>query len=163
MTLDIIIIAVIMFIAILLLLAEIFLLPGFSIAGIAGALFATAGTIYAYTINTTTGHITLGGSFVLFGGLFFWLLRAKSFQRIALKTDVDSTLTSTRDLGLQVGDEGITLSRLAPIGKARFGQATVEAKALENFIDEQTHVVIVRIDGYNVVVQTLNKTNDNGD
>ena len=156
MALDLIIIAAIMLIAILLFLAEIFLLPGFTIAGIAGGLFAIAGIIYGYTLNATTGHITLGASALVFSGLFFWLLRAKSFHRIALNTDVDSTLTSTRDLGLQVGDEGITLSRLAPIGKARFGDLTVEAKAIENFIDEQTPIVIVRIDGYNVVVQTIN-------
>lgn len=163
MTLDIIIITAIMLIAILLFLVEIFLLPGFTIAGVAGAIFAIGGVVYAYTLSPTAGHITLGGSVVVFGGLFLWLLRAKSFQRVALKTDVDSTLTSTRDMGLQVGEEGVTLSRLAPIGKARFEQITVEAKAMENFIDEQTPVVIVRIDGYNVVVQTINKTNYNGD
>lgn len=155
MTWDIIIITAIMLIAILLFLAEIFLLPGLSIAGIAGVLFAIAGVVYAYTINITTGHITLGGSVFVFGGLFLWLLRAKSFQRVALKTDVDSTLTSTRDLNLRIGDEGVTLSRLAPIGKARFGQTIVEAKAQDSFIDEQTPIEIIRINGYNVIVQLI--------
>jgi membrane-bound ClpP family serine protease len=58
-------------------------------------------------------------------------------------------------MGLQIGDKGITLSRLAPIGKARFNNTTVEAKAQENFIDEQTPVVIVRIEGYNVIVEPI--------
>lgn len=154
--LDIIIIVAVILIAIFLFLAEIFLLPGFTIAGIAGAIFAIAGIGYAYTLSINIGHITLGSSVVIFGGLFFWLLRARSFQRIALKTDVDSTITSTRDLGLQVGDEGLTVSRLAPIGKACFGNTTVEAKAVDSFIDEQIPVVIVRIDGYNVIVETIN-------
>ncbi|MDR2233556.1 MAG: NfeD family protein [Tannerella sp.] len=153
MTLSIIIIILIMAVAILLLLLEIFFLPGVTVAGVGGSIFAVGGIIYAYSVGTIIGHITLISSIVLFGGMFFWLLRAKSFQRIALKTNVDSTLTSTRDMGLHVGDQGITLSRLAPIGKARFGQTTVEAKTQEDFIDEQTPVIIVRIEGYNVIVE----------
>ena len=156
MALNIIIIIIFMAVAIFLFLLEIFLLPGITIAGIGGGLFAIGGIIYAYSVGTVTGHITLVGSIALFVGFFFWLLRAKSFQRIALKTNVDSTLTSTRDMGLQTGDKGISLSRLAPIGKARFGNTTVEAKTQGDFIDEQTPVVIVRIEGYNVVVDPIN-------
>jgi len=155
MSLSIIIIILLMAVAILLLLLEIFFLPGVTVAGVGGSIFAIGGIIYAYSVGTVTGHITLAGSIALFGGIFFWLLRAKSLQRIALKTNVDSTLTSTRDMGLQIGDQGVTLSRLAPIGKARFGQTTVEAKAQEDFIDEQTPVAIIRIEGYNVIVKKL--------
>ena len=144
-----------MAVAIILFLLEIFLLPGITIAGVGGVLFAIGGIIYAYTVGTVTGHITLIGSVVLFVGFFAWLLRAKSFQRVALKTNVDSTLTSTRDMGLQVGDKGVALSRLAPIGKARFGDTTVEAKTQGDFIDEQTPIAIIRLDGYNVVVETI--------
>ena len=144
-----------MAVAILLFLLEIFLLPGITIAGVGGVLFAIGGIIYAYSVGPVAGHITLVGSLVVFFGIFFRLLRKNSFQRVALKTDVDSTLTSTREMGLQIGDQGITLSRLAPIGKARFNNTTVEAKAQEDFIDEQTPVVIVRIEGYNVVVEKV--------
>jgi membrane-bound ClpP family serine protease len=153
--LDIVIIVTCMGMAIFLFLLEIFLLPGITVAGVGGALFAIGGVVYAYSIGSVTGHITLAASVVLFGAFFFWLLRAKSFQRVALKTTVDSTVTSTRELGLQVGDEGVTLSRLAPIGKARFGQITVEAKTLGDFVDEQTPVVIIRIEGYNVIVNSI--------
>jgi membrane-bound ClpP family serine protease len=145
-----------MAIAIFLFLLEIFLLPGTTIAGIGGGIMAIGGVIYAYSVGTVTGHITLACSVVLFVCFFAWLLRAKSFQRVALKTNVDSTLTSTRDMGLQVGDKGITLSRLAPIGKARIGDTTVEAKTQGEFIDEQTPVGVVRLDGYNVLVETIN-------
>ena len=155
MALDIIIIIIFMAVAIILFLLEIFLLPGVTIAGIGGALCAIGGIIYAYSVGTVTGHITLVSSLALFFGVFFRLLRANSFQRVALKTNVDSTLTSTRDLGLQPGDKGITISRLAPIGKARFDNTTVEAKAQEDFIDERTPVVIVRVEGYNVIVEPI--------
>ena len=64
------------------------------------------------------------------------VIRARSFNKVALKTDVDSKLTSSRDLGIEPGDEGITLSRLAPIGKARIKGITVEAKSMDELIDE---------------------------
>ena len=139
--------------AIALLLAEIFLLPGITIAGIAGALFAIGGVTYAYTISVTVGNITLGSSILVFGGIFLWLLRANSFQRVSLKTNIESTVESPRNMDLKVGDEGMTLSRLAPIGKARFHHITIEAKSTNEFIDENTPVVIVRVEGYNVIVE----------
>lgn len=166
MAIDIIIIVFLMVAAIFLILAEIFLLPGITIAGIAGVLFAIGGVAFAYSTSMMYGNITLGTSVVVFGGIFLWLLRSNSFHRVSLKTDIESTVASPRDMDLKVGDEGITLSRLAPIGKARFNEITVEAKSLNEFIDEKTPVVIIRIDGYNVVVesktgQSENKNNTN--
>jgi len=156
MILDIIIIIFLMATAILLILLEIFLLPGITIASVGGLIFAIGGVIYAYTIGETIGHITLISSAIVFGGIFLWLLRSKSFSRVALKTNIDSKLTSSRDLGIEPGDEGIALSRLAPIGKAEIKGIVVEAKSTGDFIDEETAIVVVRVDGYNVVVESKN-------
>ena len=153
MMMDILIIVFVMIAAIALLLAEFFLLPGLTIAGIAGTLFAIGGVVYAYTVGATTGNFTLGASFVIFGGTFIWLLRSNSFHRVALKTNIESTVESPRNMELEIGDEGISISRLAPIGKARFNNITTEAKSINEFIDENTPVVIVRIEGYNVIVE----------
>jgi membrane-bound ClpP family serine protease len=153
MGLEILIIVFVLVAAIGLLLAEIFLLPGITIAGIAGALFAIGGVAYAYTVGVMVGNITLGSSVIVFGGIFFWLLRSNSFHRVSLKTNIESTVESPRNMDIKVGDEGLTLSRLAPIGKARFGHVTIEAKSTNEFIDEHTPVVIMRIDGYNVIVE----------
>lgn len=159
MALDILIILFLMGLAITLILVEIFLLPGITLAGIGGILFALGGVIYAYTIGVSVGNITLIGSAVVFGGLFFWLLRSNSFKKVALHTEVDSRLTSSRELGIEVGDEGITLSRLAPIGKACIKGINVEAKSREAFIDEETPVVVVKVEGYNVTVIPKEESN----
>ena len=151
------IIALLMVIAIALLLLEIFMLPGITVAGIGGLLFAAGGLIYAYSVSTCVGHVTLGASLVAFAAAFAWLMRSKSFSRVALNTDIDSRLTSSRELGIVPGDEGITLSRLAPIGKALIKGQAVEAKALDELIDEGTPVIVMQVEGYNVVVQR--KTN----
>ena len=142
MLLDIAIIVFLMVAAILLILAEIFLLPGITLAGIGGAIFAIGGVV-----------------FIAFGVIFAWLLRSRSFNKIALKTDIDSKLTSSRDLGIEPGDEGITLSRLAPIGKARIKGINVEAKSQDELIDENTPIVVIRVDSYNVIVRPKEETN----
>ena len=146
MLLDIAIILFLMIAAIALLLAEIFLFPGITLAGISGALFAIGGIFLAYAEGTAVGHATLA----------FSLLRSRSFNKVALHTNIDSRLTSSRELGIQPGDEGITLSRLAPIGKARIKGIVVEAKSTNELIDEETPVVVVRVDSYNVLVRPIN-------
>jgi membrane-bound ClpP family serine protease len=153
MILDLIIIAFLIGIAIALILLEIFLLPGITLAGIGGALFAIGGMIYAYSVGTAIGHVTMIVSIVAFSGIFVWLLRSKSFNKVALHTDIDSKVTSARELDIHPGDEGVTLSRLAPIGKARIGGITVEAQSTCDFMDENTPVRVVRVNGYNVLVE----------
>mgnify|MGYP007081674086 FL=1 len=51
MLLDIAIIVFLMVAAIPLILAEIFLLPGITLAGIGGAIFAIGGVVFAYTVG----------------------------------------------------------------------------------------------------------------
>ena len=149
MLLDIAIIVFLMVAAILLILAEIFLLPGITLAGIGGAIFAIGGVVFAYTVGMWVGHLTLSLSIIAFGVIFAWLLRSRSFNKIALKTDI----------GIEPGDEGITLSRLAPIGKARIKGINVEAKSQDELIDENTPIVVIRVDSYNVIVRPKEETN----
>lgn len=160
MVFEIVIIIFLMAVAIVLILLEVFMLPGITVAGVGGFIFAAGGLIYAYAAGQTVGNITLLLSGITFGAAFIWLLRSNSFSKVALKTNVGSTLESTRDLGILPGDEGITLSRLAPIGKARIKGLTVEAKSMDELIDEHRTIEVVRVDGYNVVVK-LKKEIDN--
>lgn len=159
MILDIAIIVFLLIVAIVLILLEIFLLPGITLAGIGGFLFAAGGIIFAYSVGTITGNIALIASVVIFGITFAWLMRSNSFGRVALKTDINSKLISSRDLGIQPGDEGITLSRLAPIGKARINGINVEAKSQEELIDENTPIVVIRVDSNNVIVKPAGEQN----
>lgn len=153
MIFETLIIAFLMVVAIVLILLEIFMLPGITVAGVGGFIFAAGGLIYAYSVDTLAGNVTLTVSLLVFAATFVWLLRSKSFSRVALKTDVDSRLVSSRDLGIIPGDEGLTLSRLAPIGKARINGIMVEAKSMDELIDENTPVEVVRVDSNNIIVK----------
>ncbi|MDD4592527.1 MAG: NfeD family protein [Parabacteroides sp.] len=143
--------------SVILILLEIFLFPGITVAGIGGFIFAVGGLYYAYKLSWWTGNIALIATLITFGIAFIWMLRAKSLSRIALKTNVDSKLASSKDMGIKVGDEGVTVSRLAPIGKASINGIIVEAKSLDELIEEKSEVTVIRVEGYNVIVKRKNK------
>ena len=154
MILDIAIVAFLLVVAIVLLLLEIFLLPGITVAGIGGFLFAAGGVAYAYSkLGLLAGNISLISAGLVFAISFFWLLRSNSFSKVALKKEVGGKLVSCRDVGIEPGDEGITLSRLNPMGKIKVKGITVEAKSFNGFVDENIPVVVVRIDASNVLVK----------
>jgi len=153
----VIIITFLLITAVILILLEIFLFPGITVAGIGGFIFAVGGLYYAYKLSWWTGNIALIATLITFGIAFIWMLRAKSLSRIALKTNVDSKLASSKDMGIKVGDEGVTVSRLAPIGKASINGTIVEAKSLDELIEEKSEVTVIRVEGYNVIVKRKNK------
>ena len=51
-----------------------------------------------------------------------------------------------------MGQVGITLTRLAPMGKVRIGEVTVEAKAVDDFIDPKQPVEVIGFDNTVVIV-----------
>jgi len=96
MTLDLIIVIALLVLGVLFMLIEIFLLPGISIAGIAGAIFLIGGIAYAYLfLGSTAGNVSLIASGATLGGVFVWLLRSKSLRKISLNTNIESTVDNT--------------------------------------------------------------------
>lgn len=96
MTLNIAIVTIIILLGIVFLLIEFFLLPGISIAGIAGALFVIGGVVFAYiNLGATAGNIALVSSGVILGGAFVWLLKSKSLRKIALETEISESVDNS--------------------------------------------------------------------
>lgn len=161
MTFDIIIVSIVILLGILFLLIEIFLLPGISIAGIAGLVFIVGGIIYAYAyLGTTAGNITLLISVLVLTGGFLGLLRSKSLRKIALTNDIDSKVDTSDLEKIRPGDQGITLSRLNPIGKVGIKGVVVEGKSANGeLIEEGTQIEVVKVDSSNIVVKRKQSTN----
>lgn len=154
LTISIVIVASVILLGILFMLIEFFLLPGISIAGVAGGLFLLGGIIYAYLyLGNMGGNITLATSAIAFGISFFWLLKSKSFRKIALNTEINESVDNSDLHKIHVGDSGITLSRLNPIGKIMVNNMVVEGKNADGeWIEEDTEIEIVKIESYNVLV-----------
>lgn len=155
MTFDLIIVIALLALGVLFMLVEIFLLPGISIAGIAGAIFLIGGIAYAYLfLGSTAGNVSLVASAAALGGTFFWLLKSKSLRRISLETNIEGTVDNTNLLQMAAGDTGIAISRLNPIGKVLVNDIVAEGKSIDGaFIDEDTEIEIVKVETYNVLVK----------
>jgi len=154
---DILIVIVLCLIGIILILVEIFLIPGLTITAIGGAAFSIGGIYYAFrNLGTTAGIITLLLVIAIIGAAFVYLIKSKALDRIALKTNIKSTVADKESLDISVGDTGVSVSRLNPMGKVRVNNITMEAKTLGGFIDENTAIKVVKVSPSQLIVTTTN-------
>lgn len=143
-------------VGLVLIFAEILLIPGVGVAGILGLLSMGGSCFYAfYEFGNTTGAIITAVNVVLVVALAVWILRAKTWKRMALETNIDSKAVSSEASVLAVGDRGRTLTRLAPMGSARFGDYVIEVKALEGMLDPNVYVEVVLIEDNKIYVKPL--------
>lgn len=147
-------IIVLILVGLVLIFAEILLIPGVGIAGVLGLLSMGGSCFYAFhELGTTTGIIVTAVNAVLIVGLTIWVLRAKTWKKFTLDTNIDSKAFSLEGAKIAIGDRGKTITRLAPMGTVRFGEDTYEAKALEGMIDPSTEVEIVLIEDNKIYVE----------
>ena len=88
---DIALVVILIVAGVLLLLLELFLLPGFGIAGVAGFLSLAGAVAAAYLrIGTTAGHITLAAAIVAAALAVYGFIRSHALQKMALDTSIES-------------------------------------------------------------------------
>lgn len=177
-------------IGVLLLMIEIFVLPGFGIAGFLGITFILFGLFGMLVRNApselpwprdafawkdfTEGVIALTSGFVGFVVLA-WLL-AKYLPKLQflsglilvptaakLGTEIEvsmTTLPESKTISVNIGEVGEVISTLRPTGKAKFGAAIVDVVAEGDFLDRGTVVEIIEIQGNRVVVKAKGTETD---
>lgn len=150
-------IIVLILVGLVLIFAEILLIPGVGIAGLTGLLSMAGSCFYAFhELGTTSGIVITAVNAVLIVGLTVWVLRAKTWKKFTLNTNIDSKAFSLEGAKIGIGDRGRAITRLAPMGTARFGEETYEVKALEGMIDSGTDVEIVLIEDNRIYVEPYN-------
>lgn len=91
---DIVIVILLVVFGIGLLVAELFLIPGFGIAGVSGfgCLIASVGMAYwrLTPIYPWAGHITLGACIVLTALAIYGFVKSKAIKKMSLDTTIDS-------------------------------------------------------------------------
>lgn len=139
-------------VGIVLMIAEILLIPGVGVAGILGLLFMGGSCWYAfYEYGNLTGGIVAGVTAVVLVVFAVVVLRAKTWKRMTLNTTIESKVNQLT-VELSVSDKGRTITRLAPMGSVRFGDEIVEVKALEGMIDPNVEVEICMIEDGKIYV-----------
>lgn len=79
---------------VLLLIAELFLLPGFGIAGVCGFLSLAGAVVVAYIFLTPiypwAGHVTLAACVILTAVAIYAFIKGRAIEKMALNTTIDS-------------------------------------------------------------------------
>lgn len=136
-----------------LMFAEIMIIPGLGLAGILGALSMGGSCYYAFReFDHTAGFIVLAINVVLLILLLIWSLRSKTWKKMALETNITAK-ANVPDVEVNVGDKGVAATRLAPMGNARFGTHLLEVTAYEGMIPSGVEVEVVIVDKQKIFVK----------
>ena len=146
------IIAMIIF-GLVLMFAEIMLIPGIGIAGILGIISMGGSCYYAFReFDNTAGFIVLGVNVVLWTILLIWVLRSKTWKKMALETNITSKV-NIPEVAVAVGDKGVAATRLTPMGNVRFANHSLEVTAIDGMISSGAEVEVVLIDDKKIYVK----------
>ncbi len=141
---------------ILLLLLEILFVPGTTIVGVGGIILLAIGIYLSYAyLGTIVGHISLASCVVVVILSLVVLLKGNTWKRMALDSSIDSRSLVNMSTQVTVGDRGVTVSRLNPMGKALFGEKMLEVTADGEFVDEAKDIEVVKVEQNKIKVKIV--------
>lgn len=146
---------ILIFLGLLLLAMEFFVIPGFGIAGIAGIASLIGAAALAYNLYGYLACIIVSLTIVaLLVIMLIIFMRSKTWKRLSLETKIDAKVdTPPASKGLKRGETGIAVTRLAPGGLARFGEINVEVATRGSLIEPGSSVVITEVEGNRIFVE----------
>lgn len=137
-----------------LMFAEILIIPGVGFAGILGVISMGGSCYLAFQdYGTTTGLIVLAVILVLLILLLVWALRSKTWEKMSLKDNITSKAV-VPEVSVAVGDKGVAVTRLAPMGNVRFGNSMLEVTSMNGVINSGEEVEVVMVDDKKIFVNT---------
>lgn len=156
---------------IVLILLELFVIPGFGVAGILGIICLVCGLAFSMVVNdyfnfsisepgmlfnsfllVIASMVTATVVMVIFGKS---LLKTKAFKRLVLQDEQRSEegYTSSRLNSELVNREGVAKTVLRPSGKVEIDGKWFDAIALDGFIDIGEAVYVEKHENYNLFVR----------
>ena len=147
---------------------EIFVIPGFGIAGILGIIMMLGSVFFVFdgAYNLRTAVLWLSISVILTSALVivaaFFLPETRLFQRFALSTVMDTDMgyhsSSSEDFQAYLGQSGTALTPLRPSGTARIADKRVDVVTVGDFIPQNSNVRVVEVEGSKVFVEAVEET-----
>lgn len=148
-----IIIVTVLVLGLILLFAEVAIVPGFGVAGVLGILALGAGAIAAWTeLGEFWGGLTIGISLVAAGIMLVWLPKSRAARRMVLEHS-QAEAASQIDRSPLIGRRGVTVTPLRPTGRVRFGSEEVDVVTEGEYIDASREVEVTTVEGPRVVVR----------
>lgn len=146
-----------------LLLVEIFLIPGFGVAGISGIILMVGGLLFTLDTNMGSWNAAiqaLGESLavivVLGAFLIYFLPKTPLWQSTILQreeTSEEGYTASPEELRKFEGKYGVALTPLRPAGAAVIDGERVDVVSNGSFIEKDTRVEVLKVEGGRVIVR----------
>lgn len=149
-------IILLIFIGIFLFLVEFLLVPGVTIAGIAGFILIVSAIYFGYdTYGSPEGHYILASTALLTVITIFFALRGRTWKRLTVDTKIEGKVSSYVEDKIKVGDVGKSVTRLNPMGKVFINGEILEAKSTGSYIEQKKKIKVVHIKDFRVIVEPL--------
>ena len=144
---------------------EVFVIPGFGIAGILGITMILGSVFFVFdgAYNLRTAVLWLSISVIMTSALailaVFLLPETSIFQRFALSTVMDAGMgyhaSSPEDFQAYLGKSGTALTPLRPSGTAKIADKRVDVVTLGDFIPRNSGIRVVEVEGSKVFVEAV--------
>ncbi|MBN2238023.1 MAG: NfeD family protein [Bacteroidales bacterium] len=152
-----IIILILITLGIIFILLELLVIPGTTFVGIIGIVALAFGVYEIFILyGNTWGIISLVGTSLFSIVTLVMALRSNTWNKAMLSTSIDSKISQQVE-NITVGSTGVTISRLTPMGKARFGDDFVEVSTFGAFVDPGKEVQVVEIENNKIFVEIIEK------
>lgn len=140
-----------------LIIVEIIFIPGTTVVGVLGFIFAVAGIVICYKhFGSEVGFYTMISMAVITLATVFYSFRTGVWTKFSLKSTIDSKVNEGLLASINIGDEGTSVSTLRPVGKAAFGNRQFEVKTLGNYVESGVPVRIKSILANQIIVEPIN-------
>lgn len=140
----------------LLIALEIVVIPGTTIAGVAGILILLATVFVSYLyFGARTGNVVLIGSGLVTASLVFVGYKFFHASGVALNASLKESKVepSHRDIPIHVGDVGVAFGDIKPQGKAIINSRTLMVQSTGEFIPDNAELTVVEVKANKVIVQ----------
>jgi len=160
---------IVFILGIILLLLEIFVIPGFGVSGISGIILVVAGLFFAMINNdyftfkevqipdiSRSLLTVLSGVLMGFIGILWLSSRIGEkgmFRKIALTTDLADSESIDRETHNLIGKTGKTMTGLRPSGKVIIDNEVYDAVSNQGFIDSGATVTVVKFENMQIYVE----------
>ena len=160
------IVALIFVVGLALIILEVFVIPGFGVAGILGIILMLASVFYTFFQSTDDFSIALlwlSISVILTSVLAIlatiFLPKSAPFQHLALSTVMSAEQgyhsAGSQDFEVFLGKTGVALTPLRPAGTARIDNKRLDVITVGDFIAQNTPVKVLEVEGSKISVEAL--------
>ena len=137
------------------LLLEIMVVPGATVVGLFGVGLVIAGVVVSFNhYGAEVGIMTILGALAVSLVSIGIALRSNTWKKAMHSSVLEGRVNLVEADKVVKGDEGTSITRLNPMGKALIKEDYYEVTSKDTLIAENTPIVVVKVDGNKIIVKS---------